>query len=110
MVERALAFLGTWLVILPDGSIKIRVGYLGRRHIQTSTTTSVATTLWSIREGWCAPCCPELRPLLVTPRIETRSRLTLGKHYAGMVTRGDCWRGQTHLHQNSQQKGLKRTP
>ena len=58
-VERALTFLDTWSAILPDGSIKTKV--FRRRYTQTSTLTSVATTLLSTREWSYAPCCTDRR-------------------------------------------------
>ena len=61
-VERALAFLDTGSAILLDGTIKAKV-FRKDTHTQTSTSTSIATALWSTREGWYEPCCTKLRPL-----------------------------------------------
>lgn len=53
-VERSLAFLDTCSFILTHGSIKTKGVQKGDTHAQTNTSTSVATTLCSIREGWYA--------------------------------------------------------
>ena len=48
-IKRAMAFLDTLSVILLEGSIKTKI--FRKRHTQSSTSTSVAITLWSMREG-----------------------------------------------------------